>query len=222
MVAAGAAVLLLAGCHPGTASSPTRSATADSQVTTSASASPSSTPTAVAPVDAPASDYLLDGTPYQADANGEWSGHYGFFTDAGKAVACDLYIYSGDSGGVSCDIEAGHESQRSYAVPASVPTTCQFDPSDSYQLDGTALSISYKAFPEPLTVGFSGCLSDQASNDPAVEAKRKVLPPNTILTVTQTGFETYTCTVAAATASCADSDGTSFVFGLSTATFHQG
>ena len=58
--------------------------------------------------------------------------------------------------------------------------------------------------------------------DPAVEAKRTVLPPNALLTVTQTGFETYTCSVTAGAASCADSSGTSFVFGLSTATFQQG
>ena len=168
-------------------------------------------------------DYLLEGTPYVPDSDGEWDGHYGFWTDASQAVACDIWIFSGDSGGVSCGITPGHESERSYAIPAGASNSC--DESSSNAADGTAISINYKVFGSDTSdanVGFSGCLENEGT-DPTIDAARKILPPNTILTVTQTGFETYTCSVAAGSASCRDSQpGSSFVFGLAVATFHQG
>jgi len=221
LVAVGAAALLLTGCQFG---NPDAAGSSSAKGTASPSASmPASSPTPAATVDAESAAYLLEGTPYVPDANGEWDGHYGFWTDASHAVACDIWIFSGDSGGVSCGIMPGHENQRTYAIPAGASNNC--DESSSNAADGTAISINYKVFgsdTSAASVGFSGCLTNQGS-DPTIDAKRKVLPPNTILTVTQTGFETYTCSVAAAIASCSDSaPGSSFVFGLSTATFHQG
>jgi hypothetical protein len=221
LVVAAALSASLAGCQL-TVSSP--DATPRSAATAAAPPKPtvSSTPTPVVPVQADIATYLLQGTPYQPDANGEWAGHYGFWTDSSHAVACDIYIYSGDSGGVSCGINPGHEAQRTYAIPAGASNNC--DVSSSVASDGTAIAISYKEFGSDANpnanVGFSGCISDV---DTSLDAKRLVLPPNNILTVTQQGFETYTCTVTAGVASCSDSKpGSSFVFGLSVASFHQG
>jgi hypothetical protein len=212
-----AATLLMAGCQFGT---PDAAGTTSAAVTSAPSASAtSSVSTPSAQGDADAAAYLLAGTPYVPDANGEWSGHYGFWTDAARAVACDIWIFSGDSGGVSCGIRPGHEGQRSYAIPPGASDGC--DLSSSNPADGTAIVINDKVFGgdgSNVNVGFSGCLAE-ASSDPTVDATRPVLPPGTTLRVTQTGFETYTCTVA----SCAESaQGSSFVFGLSEATFHQG
>ncbi|MEP6843571.1 MAG: hypothetical protein ABJA11_08615 [Pseudolysinimonas sp.] len=224
VIVACALIIVLAACHP--AASPSGSPSGSKKPTAAAAASPTSpaTPTPAAVVQANAADYLLEGTPNVPDSNGEWDGHYGFWTDASHSVACDVWIFSGDSGGISCGITPGHENQRTYTLPAGIPATCQFDPGSSYQLDGTAIDINYKIFGSDTSnanVGFAGCLGDSAPS--AVDALRKVLPTNVILTVTQTGFETYTCSVASAAASCSDSaPGSSFVFGLSTATFHQG
>ncbi len=213
--------LLLAGCQLGTPVAATSGTGSSPSTTPTPSVTAPPSPAAAAQADI--TGYLLQGTPYLPDANGEWSGHYGFYTDASKSVACDIWIFSGDSGGVSCNIEVGHESQRSYTLPAGVTSTCTDAPGGGYQTDGTEIDINYKIFPDPMNVGFAGCLSDSSGADPAVEAKRVVLPPNTVLTVTQTGFETYTCSAAAGIASCSDSaPGSSFVFGLSVATFHQG
>ncbi len=224
LIAAASISLLLAGCHTTVipiGATPKAAATA-------APATPkptaSAAPTAAVPVPASIAGFLLEGTPYVPDANGEWDGHYGFWTDASHAVACDIWIFSGDSGGVSCGIRPGHENQRTYALPPGVSTTC--DASSSNSSDGTAVAINYKVFggdSDPnANVGFSGCLTAQGSN-PTVDAARKILPPGTTLTVTQTGFETYTCAVAASVASCSDSaPGSSFVFGRSVASFHQG
>jgi hypothetical protein len=211
-------MLLLAGCQFGT---PDAAGSSSAKATATPSATPSASPTPTPPVNADITSYLLEGTPYVPDSNGEWSGHYGFWTDTTHSVACDIWIFSGDSGGVSCGIAPGHGSERTYAIPAGASNGC--DESSSNAADGTAIAINYKVFGSDTSdanIGFSGCLT--ADGDP-VDASRKVLPPNTILTVTQTGFETYTCSVTAAVASCSDSaPGSSFVFGLSVATFHQG
>jgi hypothetical protein len=225
LIAAASITLILTGCHPTAASSgsPKAGASAGSSTAPKPIASASS---AAQPVQVDASGYLLEGTPNVPDANGEWDGHYGFWTDATHAVSCDIWIFSGDSGGVSCGITPGHEGQRTYAVPSGIPTTCGFDPGDSYQLDGNVLAINYKIFGSSTAtsnanVGFAGCLADEAPT--AIDAGRKVLPPNSILAVTQADIETFTCSVTAAVASCSDSaPGSSFEFGLATATFHQG
>lgn len=215
-------MLLLAGCQFGSPSASEGSASSSASRSTSASPTPSASPSS-APVQADIAGYLLEGTPYVPDANGEWDGHYGFWTDATHAIACDIWIFSGDSGGVSCGIMPGHENERTYAIPAGASNSC--DESSSNAADGTAISINYKVFGSDTStanVGFSGCLANEAV-DPTIDAARRVLPPDTILTVTQTGFETYTCSVAGGAASCRDSQpGSSFVFGLSVATFHQG
>jgi hypothetical protein len=222
LVAAAAVILLLAGCHPGTAAS-TKAPKAGASSGAGAGPTVSATPKAAAPVAASAADYLLDGTPYQPDSNGEWDGHYGFWTDASHAVACDIFIFSGDSGGVSCEIRAAFASQRSYSLPAGVTTTCSPTASGGYNTDGSALDINYKIFNTANAnpnVGWAGCIAYQ---DTSFDAKRKVLQPNSILTVTQQGFETYTCQVAASVAACSDSTpGSSFHFGLKQADFHQG
>jgi len=220
LVAAGAVILLLAGCHPNQAASTNAP---QAGASSAASAGPSVTPKAASPVAASAADYLLAGTPYQPDSNGEWDGHYGFWTDASHAVACDIYIFSGDSGGVSCEVRAAFASQRSYSLPAGVTTTCSATASGGFDTDGSALDINYKIFNTANAnpnVGWAGCVSNQ---DTSFDAARKVLPANSILTVTQQDFETYTCQVTASVAACSDSTpGSSFHFGLKQADFHQG
>jgi hypothetical protein len=214
LVAAAAVILLLAGCHPGTPAS-TKAPKAGGSSVAGDKSTVTATPKAAAPVAAAAADYLLDGTPYQPDSDGEWDGHYGFWTDASHAVACDIFIFSGDSGGVSCEIRAAFTAQRSYALPAGVTTTCSDTASGGFDTDGSALDINYKIFATATTnpnVGWAGCLSGQ---DTSFDAARKVLPPNSILTVTQQGFETYTCQVDS-------TPGSSFHFGLKQADFHQG
>lgn len=222
LVAAAAVILLLAGCHPGTAVS-TKAPNAGGPSVSGGGPTVTATPKVAAPVAASAADYLLDGTPYQPDSDGEWDGHYGFWTDASHAVACDIFIFSGDSGGVSCEIRAAFAAKRSYSLPAGVTTTCSDTASGGFDTDGSALAINYKIFNTATTnpnVGWAGCLSGQ---DTSFDGARKVLPPSSILTVTQKDFETYTCQVTASVAACSDSTpGSSFHFGLKQADFHQG
>ena len=144
------ALVALAGCHP----IPTPSASHASKhpvaaATHTASPTPSAAPT---PTVVNAADYLLEGTPGVPDADQTWDGHYGFWLDASHAVACDLFIASADVGGARCGIQPGHQAARSYALPAGIPTTCQFDPSSSYMLDGTAVDINVQIYGPDRTV----------------------------------------------------------------------
>jgi hypothetical protein len=230
VVLVAAAVLLgLTACHPvGDVISPsatkhpvgaTKAATPTASPTTSTTASP-------APVAVDAASYLLEGTPGKPDANQMWTGHYGFWLDAAHAIACDAYIFSGDSGGVSCAIQPGHQGARTYALPSGVPSTCAFDASNSFQLDGTAIAINQKEFGTSdanpnANVGFAGCLGDTV--DATIDAKRTVLPVGSRLDVVDpaTNAVDYSCTNDHGVAACHD-DRSSFRFSLAEASVHQG
>jgi hypothetical protein len=204
-----ALALSLVGCGSPVAQTP--SPTTSSAAPTAAAPSPAATPETVDP-----SSYLLEGTPGVFDANGEWSGHYGFFTDDTKTVRCDIWIFSGDSGGVLCAITPGNESKRTYAVPASVNTMC--DESSSNAADGYSVGINFKVFGAATSAGFTGCRAD-IENDPAIVAATKVLHDNQTLKI-DTDVYKYTCTVAKGVASCADSySGASITFGLGVAQY---
>jgi hypothetical protein len=205
-----ALVVALAACTPSVApsSSPTPAAV-------QASATPSATPSA-APEIVDAASYLLTGTPGVFDANGEWSGHYGFFTDETKSVRCDIYIYSGDSGGVLCAVTPGNESLRTFTVPSGVDTTC--DASSSNESDGYSVGINFKVFGDSTSAGFTGCRAG-VENHPDLVAATKVLHDNQTLNV-EAGPYKYTCTVAAGVASCAEAhSGASITFGLGIAQY---
>jgi len=197
-----AAVLLLAGCTPEPAPSPTP---------TAAGSSSSAEPTASVPptveIISP-DDYLVDGTPGVAGADGTWKGHYAFFTDASKAVRCDIYIFSGDSGGVTCAVTPGNESKVTYMLP---PADCA--PEDGNPVDGYSAGINYKVFTTGNS-GWTGC-GLGASEFAGVT---KVLPEGQDLVV-ETAAEKYTCSVSAGVAACFDAQGSGFHFGLSNVDF---
>ena len=197
-----AAVLLLAGCTPEPAPSPTP---------TAAGSSSSAEPTASVPptveIISP-DDYLVDGTPGVADADGTWKGHYAFFTDASKAVRCDIYIFSGDSGGVTCAVTPGNESKVTYTLP---PADCA--PEDGNPVDGYSAGINYKVFTTGNS-GWTGC-GLGASEFAGVT---KVLPEGQDLLI-ESPAEKYTCSVAGGIATCADAQGATIRFGLSVAEF---
>ncbi len=205
-----AIVISLAACT--TSSSPAAS-------TTPAADQASATPTAAAsaaPEVVDAASFLLAGTPGVFDANGEWSGHYGFFTDDSKSVRCDIYIYSGDSGGVDCVITPGNEAKRTYTVPSTVDTTCS--PSSEIPSDGYSVEITFKALGPSTNAGFIGCRSNVEKNADIIAAT-KVLHDNQTLKV-ESGQYQYKCTVAAGVASCSEAGtGASITFGLSVAQY---
>jgi hypothetical protein len=131
-------------------------------------------------------------------------------------VRCDLYIYSGDSGGVLCAITPGNESKRAYTVPATIDTTC--DTSSANAADGYSVGINFKVFGDTASAGFTGCRAGIV-NDPTLVTATKVLHDNQTLKV-DTDVYKYTCTVATGVASCAEShSGASVTFGLSTAQY---
>ena len=199
-----AVALLLAGCTPEAPKPSPTSAAEVSEVPT-----PTPTPTVAAPETVSAADFLLDGTPGVFDADGFWKGHYGFYTDDSKAVRCDLWVFSGDSGGVTCSVTPGNEGKVAYAVPAA---DCQA--SDGNNVDGYSVGINFKVFAEGFA-GFSGCgagASDFAGTT-------KVLHDNQTLAVSHDN-EQFVCTVAAGVATCADAgSGASIRFGLAVAEF---
>jgi len=205
-----AAALLLVGCAPVTPA-PTPAAAPSS----APSATPSSTAAPAPEVVDPAS-FLLEGTPGVPDANGLWTGHYGFFTDASKSVRCDLYIFSSDSGGVRCAITLGNEALRTYDVPAGVSTECDLSASNSS--DGYSVGINFNVF-ESGSTGFTGCRRSLEKADPAVVAATKVLSETQTLTV-KSKHESFVCTVAAGVADCSETNsGATIRFGTGVATF---
>jgi len=197
-----AAVLLLAGCTPGPAPSPTP---------TAAGSSSGAEPTASVPptveIISP-DDYLVDGTPGVVGADGTWKGHYAFFADASKAVRCDIYIFSGDSGGVTCAVTPGNESKVTYMLP---PADCA--PEDGNPVDGYSAGINYKVFTTGNS-GWTGC-GLGASEFAGVT---KVLPEGQDLLI-ESPAEKYTCSVAGGVAACFDAQGSGFHFGLSNVDF---
>jgi hypothetical protein len=205
-----ALVLSLTACTP-----PSSLADSSTPAADQASATPTVSASA-APDVVDAASYLLAGTPGVFDANGEWSGHYGFFTDDTKSVRCDIFIYSGDSGGVDCAITPGNEAKRTYTVPSTVDTTCS--PSSEIPSDGYSVDITFKALGPSTSAGFIGCRSNVEKN-PDIIAATKVLHDNQTLKV-ESGPYKYKCTVAAGVASCAEAhSGASITFGLSVAEY---
>jgi hypothetical protein len=214
---AAVALLALAACTPIPVAS---SSATPSSAAHRASPSASSAPSPVARTTVDAGPYLLEGDPGTAGADGTWSGHYGFWLDGTHAIACDVWIFSGDAGRASCAIQPGHEKARTYPLPAGVTGACAYDPTHSYRRDGTAMVINAKIFGPSTTVGFAGCLGDDV--DPALDAKRIVLPADSELDVRDpaTGDALYSCYVEDGAASCFD-ELSSFTFGLGTASTEQ-
>jgi hypothetical protein len=168
------------------------------------------------PEDVDPAAFLLTGTPGVFDADGFWSGHYGFFADASKSVRCDIYIFSGDSGGLTCAITLGNEGLRSYTVPPEVATDC--DPSASNASDGYSVGINFKVF-ETGSAGFTGCRQWLQQADPTILAATKVLADNQTLIV-ESANESFVCAVAAGVADCSEaSSGARVRFGTGVATF---
>lgn len=209
-----AAALLLAGCTP-EAPAPSSPPTAVQSAPTAAPApSPTATP-APQPETVDAADYLIDGTPFVADQDGYWKGHYAFFTDDSATVRCDIYIFSGDSGGVTCAATAGNQGLVTYALP---PANC--GTGSSNELDGYSVGINFKVF-DAGNAGFTGCgVGDFFASEPGNALPTPaVLHDNQTLVVT-TAVYIYTCTVAAGVATCTDSyTGAAVTYGLGTAAF---
>ena len=197
-----AAVLLLAGCTP---EAPAPTSTPEAEVVES----PTPTPTDEAPETVDPAGFLLDGTPGVFGADGFWKGHYGFYTDDTKTVRCDIWVFSGDSGGATCAVTPGNEGLVTYSLPAA-----DCDPSDGQAADGYSVGINFKVFAEGFA-GFTGCgagASDFASTT-------KVLKSNQVLVVSHDN-EQFTCTVAGGAASCLEGGtGASIRFGLAVAQF---
>lgn len=208
-----AAVLLLAGCTTAVPQPSSLPTTAGSTPAAAATATASPTPPAPETVDA--ATYLIDGTPFVPDGDGYWKGHYAFFTDDTKTVRCDIYIYSGDSGGVTCSTTSGNQGLVTYAVP---PANCGTGSSNEF--DGYSVAINVKVF-DTGSSGFSGCgVGDFFAGSPGDE-----LPAPLVLNDNQTLFVNsplyqYTCTVAAGVATCSDSySGASITYGLTAAQY---
>ena len=211
--AALAVVLALAGCSPETPA-PSSSPSAASKPTTTATAAPTAT-AAAAPETVDPATFLIDGTPFVADADGYWKGHYAFFTDASETVRCDIYIFSGDSGGVTCAVTAGNDSTVTYQLPAA-----QCDQSTSNPYDGLSVGINFKVF-DTGNAGFTGCgVGAFFETQPGSDLPNpKVLKDNQTLNVITATYN-YTCTVAQGVASCSEAmSGASIKFGLSVAEF---
>lgn len=209
------AVLLLAGCTPD-APSPSSPAGAPSSgpkpIVTSQPTIPAAEPETV-----DAASYLIDGTPFVADQDGYWKGHYAFFTDDTATVRCDIYIYSGDSGGVTCATTAGNQGLVTYDRPNA---TCGSGSPNEY--DGYSIGINYKVFDTGVT-GFLGCgVGDSFATAPGTELPvPSVLHDNQTLFVNSPVYQ-YACTVAAGTATCTDAyTAASITYGLATAEFTE-
>lgn len=212
-VTALAALLLLAGCTPAAPQPSSLPTTAGSKPTATATATASPTPLAPETVDA--ASYLIDGTPFVPDGDGSWKGHYAFFTDDTATVRCDIYIYSGDSGGVNCATTAGNQGLVTYAVP-----TANCGTGSSNEFDGYSVAINFKVF-DSGNSGFSGCgVGDFFAGSPGNELPAPlVLHDNQTLFVNSPVYQ-YTCTVAAGVATCSDSySGASITYGLTAAQY---
>jgi hypothetical protein len=154
-------------------------------------------------------DYLLNGA---IGAEGDtWGANFGFFTDASKAVRCDIAVNSETAGRVTCQVMMGQESAVTYAVPSPVSDQCNSSSStyrDGYEVGlGLFQSIGVDS-------GFYACRELQAQH-PDWIAATKIMPDNATITVKE-----FSCTVVSGVAACgrpAKSGG--FVFGLPTATF---
>lgn len=209
-VTALAAVLLLAGCAPAAPQPSSTPTEAGSKPTATATATATPAPSAPETVDA--ATYLIDGTPFVPDGDGNWKGHYAFFTDDLKTVRCDIYIYSGDSGGVTCTTTGGNEDLVTYAVPAA-----QCDPSLANPFDGYSVAINFKVF-DTGNAGFSGCGVGEALADDGLPTPL-VLHDGQTLFVNSPLYQ-YTCAVSAGAATCTDSySGASITYGLAHAAF---
>ncbi len=126
-------------------------------------------------------------------------------------MRCDIWIFSGDSGGVVCGVTPGNEGLVTYALPAA-----DCDPSGPAPADGYTVAINVKMFSSG-NAGFSGC--GGAAVDPALASATKVLLDHQTLRVT-TAVYSYTCTVTAGAASCEDAfTGASIRYGLGVAEF---
>lgn len=207
-----AVVLLVAGCAPKAEVPSTTPPPSPSSTT--ATPTPTSTPTLTVapPEDVDPAAFLLEGTPGVFDSSGFWKGHYGFFTDASKRVRCDIWIFSGDSGGVTCGTMPGSLDLVTYALPA---VNC--DGSTSNPFDGYSVGINFKVF-DTGSAGFEGC-QFTANIDPALVNSTKVLLDNQTLHVTTDAYQ-YTCTVGSGVARCAEAgSGASIEYGLGVAEF---
>lgn len=215
-----ALALALAGCAsappvagPTESAAPSHAAAATGATTPTATAAPTPTPSPTPsptaeqqfPLVVDPADFLLEGTPGVFDADGYWKGHYGFFTDATKTVRCDIRIYSGDPGSLTCAISTGAEPQVTYALP---PVDCE--PADGNPVDGYSIGINVNAFPDA-NAGFLGCGAGYSD----YFAVTQVLPDKRVIQVAE-----FACTAVEGEVVCTDSaTGALIRFGLGTAEF---
>ncbi|MBX3100698.1 MAG: hypothetical protein KF761_14115 [Salinibacterium sp.] len=213
VLTAASVALLLAGCtltqSPAvTTPSPAAGSSSTPKPTASVSAAPE-------PETVDAADYLIDGTPFIADQDGSWKGHYAFFTDETATVRCDVYIFSGDSGGVNCAVTAGNQGLVTYALP-----TPECGSSSSNQFDGYSVGINFKVFDNGNS-GFTGCgVGNAFATAPGNELPTPLVLHDNQTLVVNSPVYLYTCTVAAGAATCTESySGASIEFGLGIAQF---
>jgi predicted small lipoprotein YifL len=181
-------LLVLTACgEPAPAETPTASAPA-----------PIATPTETVPPESSPidpDDYLIDGGVDMIDENGMWSARYGFYLDDSKTTQCDFTLFSGDDPGLFCTVAPGETGVVSYELPEA---NC--DASQSNFADGYSAGINGKSLEG--AAGFTGC-QEYNQSEPLVDAKRKVLPPYSILLV-----EPFMCEVTVdAVALCGYTDG---------------
>ena len=203
-------VLALAACGS-PAQAPTGSPAAPPAASQSATATPTPTPapTTATPQVVNPTDYLLDGA---IGGDGDvWQAKFGFFTDASKAVRCDISVNSETPGRVTCQVMVGSEGEVSYAVPGPVSDQC--DASSATYRDGYEVGLGL--FQSIGTdSGFYACRELQAEHADWV-ASTKVIPDAGTINVQE-----FSCTVAAGVASCGrPGKSGGFVFGLSVASF---
>ncbi|MDQ1556493.1 MAG: hypothetical protein QOI02_1495 [Actinomycetota bacterium] len=201
-------LLLLAGC--GVAAAPN----AGPAVTVTPSAAAATTDPTATPAPAGAiraSSYLVQGALDKPGADGDWSAHYGFYTDSSKSVRCDLFVFSGDAPAASCTVLADFLDSTTYTVPGSIDTSC--DQSSSAPADGTAMGMGGQIAKGAGWIGCQGTNSVSAT----IAHKTKVLPDGATLTV-----RFMKCTTHTGTAHCQFTDSTnhaSITFGLNSASY---
>jgi hypothetical protein len=199
-------LLLLSGCGATAAPNPAPAVTV-----TPPAAAATTDPTATPAPAIRASSYLVQGALDKPGADGDWSAHYGFYTDSSKSVRCDLFVFSGDAPAASCTVLADFLDSTTYTVPGSIDTSC--DQSSSAPADGTAMGMGGQIAKGAGWIGCQGTNSVSAT----IAHKTKVLPDGATLTV-----RFMKCTTHTGTAHCQFTDPTnhaSITFGLNSASY---
>ena len=212
-----AALSLVFGLSACFGASPAPTPVSSPPTSESASPTPSPTPTPT-PFAVNPDDYLIDGTPYVLDSDGFWGASWGFFTDDSRSVMCIITLLSGDPSNSWCWIMPGHESEVTYALPASAdPSGCP-DSNDGYMV-----GLQSQQDDPNQSAAFTLCHTSPPIPAPAF-AKTKVLPPLGSLTITdkRNADDSYTCSAKDGAATCTmKTPAASFTFGLHVATLTE-